>query len=95
MKGSTASQGSRRDARPASDSDRWPRVGAFPEGETIVVRPLAEGERPHPALQRMVRIAEPCERHRTLSEAVIACAASLASDLRLKVGGRMAVEVRV
>jgi len=87
MNRSTASQGSRRDARPASD--RWPRVGATLEGATLVVRELAPGEKP--SLPSAVRIAEPCERHRTLTEALQHAAASLAHSLREKAEGRIPV----
>lgn len=93
MKGTTASQGTRRDARPASD--RWPRVGATLENGVIVVRTLADGEQPTPALKRAVLIAEPCERFRTVAEAAANAAATLAASLRAKANGAVQVTVRL
>lgn len=89
MPRSLASQASRRDARPASE--RWPRVGATIENGKIVVRLLEDSEPPHPAFKRAVRIAEPCERHRTLPEAIQHVAAVLVSSLREKAGNTMEV----
>lgn len=89
MKGTTASQGTRRDSRPASE--RWPRVGATLSNGTVVVRPLARGEQPAPALRRAVLLAEPCERFPTVETAAANAAAVLTERLRRKANG--AVEV--
>ena len=74
--------------------DHWPRVGATIENGTIVVRALEAGEQPHPILKRAVAVAEPCETHRTVAEALKAAAESLAERL-VKRGAQVPVTVRV
>jgi hypothetical protein len=69
---STASQSSRGDARPARED--WPRVGAKIEGNTVVVRELAQGENPCESVRRAVVVAEPCERYPNLADAIVQAA---------------------
>jgi len=61
------------------------------EGDTVIVRPLAEGEQPDPALRRAVLIAEPCERFTTVDAAAANAAAMLTASLRRKAGGQIKV----
>jgi hypothetical protein len=90
MTRSTASEGSRRDARNPAEV-RWPRVGARLEDGELIVRPLETGERSH--LARAVRIAEPCDRFTTLQAALENAAETLAESLRKQ--AKVAIPVRV
>ena len=74
--------------------EAWPRVGATIENGCIVVRPLEDGESPHPVLKRAVAIAEPCETHRTVKAAMLAAAESLAARIVAR-GAQVPVLVRV
>jgi hypothetical protein len=82
MNRSTASQGSRADARNPS-AVRWPRVGATITPGAIVVRELDEGERP--ATPRAVVVAEPCEQFPCLADAMAQAAKHLTARLRKSV----------
>jgi hypothetical protein len=92
MNRSTASQASKKDARP--NSDRWPRVGARIENGSVIVRVLDEGEEPSKPVKRAVLIAEPCEQFPTLAQAIKQTAARIANRLRQQAPG-VAVEVRI
>jgi len=90
---STASQASRSDAHP-SNSGQWPRVGARIENGEVIVRVLEPGESSSPPVKRAVLIAEPCDKHRTLAEAIQQAAARIADSLRQQAPG-VSVVVRI
>lgn len=84
----------RRAGKARTRREAWPRVGAVVENGAIVVRFLADGESPHPALRRAVLQAEPCSRFRTVLEAGQQAAATLAERLRAR-GAKLPVIVAV
>jgi len=82
-----------RASKSRAQRESWPRVGATIENGCIVVRPLEDGESPHPVLKRAVTRAEPTK-GQTAKAALLAAAEGLAARIVAR-GVQVPVTVRV